>query len=108
MRVILGILLVFAVVCLMLVFAFRAWAGHPGQNWEELEPDPVVRAWMSTLLQPDQPINSPVSCCGESDAYWADKVSVVNDEVYATVEDDREDSKLGRQHVPNGTQFKIP
>jgi hypothetical protein len=56
-------------------------------------------------MQPDNPV---ASCCGESDAYWADEVRVRDGKVYAVITDDRPDAPLGRPHVPVGTEVEIP
>lgn len=77
--------------------------GHDKGQWESN--DPAVRAWYRSLMQPDNP---HVSCCGESDAYWADKVEVIGDKVFATITDDREDAPLKRRHIPVGTRYEIP
>lgn len=79
-----------------------AFARDVGQ-WEKS--DPVIREWYKTLMQPDAPT---VSCCGEADAYWADEIHVRNGKTFATITDDRDDAKLGRPHIPNGTEIEIP
>jgi hypothetical protein len=43
-------------------------------QWES--GDPKIRQWYRELMQPDNPA---VSCCGESDAYWADAFEVEGD-----------------------------
>jgi hypothetical protein len=80
----------------------NARARDVGQ-WEAS--DPAVREWFKSLMQPDNPT---VSCCGESDAYWADEIHVRNGKTFATITDDRPDAPLGRPHIPNGTEFEIP
>lgn len=72
-------------------------------QWENT--DPVLRQWYRSLMQPDNP---GVSCCGEGDAYFADKVEVKDGKVYATITDTRADEPLGRRHIPPGTRFEIP
>lgn len=67
--------------------------------------DPELSAWYSGLRQPDNPA---VSCCGESDSYWADGVEVRGDKVFAIITDDRPDEPLRRKHVPIGTKIEVP
>ena len=55
-----------------------------------------------------QPDNPTASCCGEADAYWADKIIRRGDKTYVVIEDDRDDTKLGRPHVENGTEVEVP
>lgn len=61
--------------------------------------------WYQSLMQPDNP---RMSCCGLSDAYWADRVFVKDGKTYAVVTDDREDLPLRRPHVPVGTVIEVP
>lgn len=56
-------------------------------------------------MQPDNPL---VPCCGESDAYWADKVEVIDGKTYVTITDDRDDLELRRPHVEPGTKIEVP
>ncbi len=79
-----------------------AQARDVGQ-WQDS--DPALKHWFSTLMQPDNPA---ISCCGESDAYWADKVAVEGDKVFAIITDDRADEPLNRPHVPVGTRILVP
>lgn len=67
--------------------------------------DPVVSEWYRTLMQPDNPA---MSCCGEADAYWADEIHFRNGRTFAVITDERDDAKLGRPHIPNGTEIEIP
>lgn len=68
--------------------------------------DPSIARWFQTLRQPDQPA---ISCCGESDAYWADNVEIDKDgQVIAIITDDRPDEPLRRPHVPIGTRIAVP
>lgn len=67
--------------------------------------DPEVSAWYRNLRQPDNPA---ISCCGESDAYWADRVEIEGDKVIAIITDDRPDEPLRRPHVPVGTRIVVP
>jgi hypothetical protein len=97
-----------AIIAIIVVFAValasigRAHARDLGQ-WEGA--DPAVKQWYETLMQPDAPASS---CCGEADAYFADEIHVRNGETYAVITDDRPDEPLKRQHVPIGTEIKIP
>jgi len=50
--------------------------------------DPIIGNWYKGLMQPDNP---HMSCCGKADAYWADKVEVVDGKVFATITDTRDD-----------------
>jgi len=97
--IILGILVLLISV---LVFEDRARARDLGQ-WEAS--DPKVREWYQSLMQPDVPT---ASCCGESDAYWADEIHIRDGRTYATITDDRPDGPLGRPHVAAGTEIEIP
>lgn len=72
-------------------------------QWEAS--DPAVREWYKSLMQPDNP---SASCCGESDAYWADEVHVRDGKTYATITDDRPDEPLRRPHIPVGTEILVP
>ena len=55
-----------------------------------------------------QPDNPNVSCCGESDADWADEIHVRDGKTYATVTDDRPDEPRRRPHIDVGTVVEIP
>ena len=76
---------------------------HDNGQWEEI--DPKVRAWYQELKQPDHP---HMSCCGLADAYYADKVVTRDGKNYAIITDTRDDTLLGRPHVPPGTEVEIP
>ena len=68
--------------------------------------DPYIGEWFKALKQPD---NKWMSCCGEADAYWAEKTETgPNGELYAIITDDRDDEPLRRRHVPIGTKILIP
>ena len=75
---------------------------HDSGQWEAS--DPVIREWYRGLMQPDNP---SASCCGESDAYFAD-VKVRGGKTFAVINDDRDDAPRGRPHIPNGTEFEVP
>lgn len=89
-------------VLLFLVLAAPATARDNGQ-WENS--DPKIREWMQGLKRPDNPT---MSCCGESDAYWCDDISVRKGKTYCKITDDRPDKPRGRPHIPLGTEFEIP
>lgn len=100
-----GVGFIIAIILLLLaiaLFAPRAHARDFGQ-WEDS--DPRISLWYRSLMQPDNP---GVSCCGKADAYWADKVEVEGDKVFAIITDDRADEPLRRPHVPIGTRIEIP
>jgi len=68
--------------------------------------DPYISEWFKELRQPD---NKWMFCCGEADAYWADKTATGSSgELYAIITDDRPDAPLGRRHVPVGTKILVP
>jgi hypothetical protein len=87
------------------VFVFsvsKAPARDLGQ-WDDV--DPLVRKWFRELKQPDNP---SLSCCGESDAYWADSYEVKGDQYVAIITDTRDDKPLARRHIENGKRFVVP
>lgn len=102
MKLVITAAIICAAAMLFLLFPGLVMARDNGQ-WEGS--DPAIRAWYQSLMQPDNP---NMSCCGESDAYWADKVEVQGDKVYAIITDDRPDEPLGRKHVPVGTKILVP
>jgi hypothetical protein len=95
--------LVFMVVLIIYLFSIPVSRARDLGQWEA--GDPAVREWYQSLMRPDAPTSS---CCGESDAYWADEIHVRDGKTYATITDDREDKPLGRPHVDNGTVIEIP
>ena len=62
-----------------------------------------VRQWFQSLQRPDYPGQS---CCGESDAYWADSFAAQGDQYVAIITDERE--ILGRPPIPVGTRVLVP
>jgi len=94
--------LILLVVAMLIVHFATAHARDLGQ-WGAA--DPVISEWYRGLMQPDNPT---ASCCGESDAYWADEIHVRNGKTYAVVTDDRDDGPLRRPHVPRGTEVEVP
>lgn len=89
-------------ICGVVALRLSANARDLGQ-WENT--DPRTKQWFETLMQPDNP---GVRCCGEADGYWADKVEVVGDKVFAIITDTRPDAPLRRPHVPPGTRIEVP
>lgn len=71
----------------------------PAQQLERSE-------WFTRQKMPDHPGSS---CCGQGDAYYADKV-FVNDKgtVFAIITDERPDGPLQRAHIKPGTRIAIP
>jgi hypothetical protein len=69
--------------------------------------DAAERFWFQQLMQPDT-YPEPKSCCGESDAYWADVVHVEGGKTIATITDERDDDPLRRIHEEPGTRYIIP
>lgn len=85
------------------LFSVRPAKARDVGQWEAS--DPFTRSWYKSLMQPDNP---HMSCCGESDAYWADKVEVIDGKVFATITDTRDDKSLGRANVAPGTRVEVP
>ncbi len=80
-----------------------AYARDLGQ-WENS--DPKIKAWFQSLRQPTDP---GASCCGESDAYYADSFEVNTDGDYvAIITDERDDAPLRRPHIDVGTKIVVP
>ena len=67
--------------------------------------DPKIKEWFRELKMPDVP---NLSCCGFSDAYYADITYTKNGKNYAVITDDRNDAPLQRPHVPMRTEIEIP
>lgn len=80
----------------------HAWPRDVGQ-WQN--GDQSIRRWYQELRQPDNPT---ASCCGESDAYWADEIRVRDGKTFVRITDDRDDGPLRRPHIPNGTEIEVP
>ncbi len=97
---VLGYVVVAALV--VVLFSVKVSARDLGQ-WNMSPPE--VRSWYQGLMQPDNPA---VSCCGESDAYWADSFDVVDGKYVAIITDDRPDEPLRRKHIDIGTRIPIP
>ena len=87
---------------LLLAMRTKAQARDQGQ-WENS--DPAIAEWYSELKMPDNP---SMRCCGQADAYYADKVYAKDGKSIAVITDTRPDAPLGRSHVPPGTEIVIP
>lgn len=89
---------------LMTLFACMCAFARDNGQWENT--DPEVHQWFKTLMRP-APFQD-MSCCAESDAYYADEVHVRDGKTFATITDDRPDAPLGRPHVAIGTEIEVP
>ncbi len=87
---------------LMLALMSYGHARNLGQ-WENSDPD--TKEWFRTLMQPDNPT---ISCCGDGDAYYADKINIIDGKTYVTITDERDDKPLVRGHIPVGTVIEVP
>jgi hypothetical protein len=67
--------------------------------------DPSISKWFESLMMPDNPT---ISCCGGSDAYFADTFETDGDRYVAIITDTRADEPLGRHHVEAGTRISVP
>ncbi len=67
--------------------------------------DPATSIWYRGLMQPDNP---NTSCCGESDAYFCDDVTVREGKTFCQITDDRDDVSRRRPHRNIGEEFEIP
>lgn len=99
--------LFFLFVLALLVMMNLAIARDLGQ-WEGNDPD--IKRWFQNLMQPDTigMGSAGVSCCGESDAYWADEVHVRDGKLFAVITDERPDGPLMRMHENVGTEYEVP
>jgi hypothetical protein len=89
-----------------------AQAKDKGQ-WDLVGHPPEVKQWFRSLVQPPTAGRGMggggTSCCGESDAYYADEVRVRNGKMYAVITDERDDKPLGdRAHEKVGTEYEVP
>jgi hypothetical protein len=91
------------VLLLMLSAVSSLVLANDGGQWESI--DPSISLWFRTLMQPDNPT---VSCCGGSDAYYADVFETDGDQYVAIITDTRDDAPLGRHHVEPGTRIMVP
>jgi hypothetical protein len=67
--------------------------------------DPATRKWFNSLMLPG---DHATSCCGKSDAYWADNFDSKDGQYVAIITDPRPDGPLGRAHIEQGTRIQIP
>lgn len=98
-----GVLAFFIGWILMVLFTTMQAPARDDGQWEA--GDPAVREWYKGLMRPDSPA---LSCCGESDAYWCDNISVRAGKTYCRITDDRPDGPLKRPHRAVDTEFEIP
>jgi len=66
--------------------------------------EPAIREWFNSLIVP----GTATSCCGKSDAYWADNFESKDGQYVAIITDTRPDGPLGRTHIEPGTRILIP
>lgn len=75
---------------------------------------PDLQSYYASLMMPDQPHRS---CCGEADAWFADKTETdpATGELIAVITDTRPDTRtlpdgriVNRIHIPVGTRFVVP
>lgn len=92
--------LVFTVACMIALWAFLA-SVRPARAHDHDQP--WLNQWFSSVKQPD----SGISCCGPSDAYYCDE-GARGSQVFCKINDDRDNSKLNRLPVANGTVIDIP
>lgn len=99
--------LTLALVCmaalLIFLYSIKITVARDLGQWEN--GDPAIKRWYETLMQPDVPT---ASCCGESDAYWADSFEVNGDQYVAIITDNRPDEPLKRRHIDIGTKILVP
>jgi len=94
-------------VLIMAVTAPRSARPMDLGQWQD---DPALATWYRTLMMPDSPA---VSCCGEADAYWCDRMRTSIDfegkaHNFCAITDDREDAPRRRPHRSIGEEFEIP
>jgi len=86
----------------VIVILISAAEARDNGQWANVEER--ISSWYAHLMRPD----SPGSCCGEADAYWADEVVVNSGQVWAVITDERPDEPLERSHVPQGAMIYVP
>lgn len=96
---------------LCMVSISHAREQYPGQ-WAQVDPNLTPQQqqersdWFARQKMPDQPMSS---CCGQGDAYYADRSRTgAKGEVIAIVTDERPDQPLGRPNIPIGTEIVVP
>lgn len=80
-----------------LLIAANAFA-RDGRQWDGQ--DSRIKEWFEHLKQPDHP---RLSCCGEADAYEADKFEVEGDHYIAIITGHR-----AVTDIPVGTRIPVP
>src|SRR6185312_7090984 len=78
---------------------------HARDSGQFIDNDDYRSRWFRSLQQPDNP---NASCCGEADSYYCDELHVRDGKNYCTISDDRDDAKMDRPHIDNGTEIEIP
>ena len=84
--------------CFGLVLLLVAAPATARDNGQWTSSPANVRQWFQQLMQPDNP---RVSCCGEADAFEADRFEVEGDHYVAIITD-------GKGVIPNGTKIPVP
>jgi hypothetical protein len=106
----------FAALCSLAIVAFGMSLGRPVEardngQWGEMPSN--IREWFKNLQRPD----FPGSCCGEADAYEADRFEIEGDHYVAIITDgsggpDVDDGEggmvPGKPTRQNGTRIKVP
>ena len=102
-----AVLFILLVIAALLLRVGLSLAHDKGQHFE----GPDIKFYLTGLKQPDNPT---VSCCGESDMYYADRQEECRFEdgadcaVVAIITDTRPDEPLKRPHIKPGTRVPIP
>ena len=82
-----------------IVLSLYLFAPTPARdNGQWGDSPPHIRLWFQELRQPDNP---RLSCCGEADAFEADRFEVEGDHYVAIITD-------GRGVMANGTRIPVP
>jgi len=96
------------ILAIAFIFFACAWSyAYPRDSGQWSQNDPEISAWFRSLMEPN-PGSYPRSCCGESDAYYADKTVIKDEHTFAVITDDRDDVLLRRPHIDVGTLILIP
>ncbi len=90
--------------CAILLSAHCVAVARDIGQWDEATPI-EVRQWYARQMVKENP---HVSCCGEADAYWADKHVVKDGVVFVIITDNRPDGPLRRPHIEVGTLIEVP
>jgi hypothetical protein len=102
-----------AIVATALSFVVAIGVARAGEWGKAQYAAPDIQEYYATLKQPDAP---NISCCGDSDAYYADKTDFDPDgALVAIITDTRPDelvrpdgSKVHRRHIEVGTRIRVP